>query len=619
MRIALWRALGWHCLANAVLLFLISRYYAATLPPPADGEAAAYRLLAYWVHWPSLTLLSIGLPTALGILAWPRRRFARLLAAIPALAMVTVMLIDAVVYAQYRMHLGSYAWGLLFGGAGSEIFVFSTVMYVLAAAIWSASFVFEWALFGLCERWAARLRPRAVGRYLLGVWLLGFLALNFWHAWADVQQSQAVTREVRYLPFHRPLTAQSFLTRHGFVDESKLAARPRLEASGTDLYYPQHPLACSPPARPLNVLIVLIEAWRPDEMNPQVTPHIAAFAQQSTRFEQHYSGGNATRFGVFSLFYGIPGGYWKQVLATHTPAAMIRAFQDQDYRLAIYASASLASPEFNQTIFASVPELRLSTAGERTAERDARITQEFLADLGAHPRDTPFFGWLFYDSPHNYASLPGAPRPFQPELTQVNYLALGPDFDPVPYFNRHRNSIHFVDSEVGKVLAALRRQGRLENTVVIITADHSEEFNDSGKNYWGHNGNFSRYQLQVPLIVRWPGWPAVGYQHLTSHYDIAATLLSGVLGCRNPYRDYSIGVPLRQVAGRPNYLPVFDYTDVGVVLPERVYEISPFSGIQVYDHQYNLLEEAPRPEALSAVREGLVRFLRPPADPAAAP
>jgi membrane-anchored protein YejM (alkaline phosphatase superfamily) len=39
---------------------------------------------------------------------------------------------------------------------------------------------------------------------------------------------------------------------------------------------------------------------------------------------------------------------------------------------------------------------------------------------------------------------------------------------------------------------------------VIVTSDHGEEFNDTGKNYWGHNGNFSPYQVAVPLLVRGP-------------------------------------------------------------------------------------------------------------------
>ena len=44
-------------------------------------------------------------------------------------------------------------------------------------------------------------------------------------------------------------------------------------------------------------------------------PSLDAFARRSARFMDHHSGGNATRIGVFSLFYSIPGTYWHQILA----------------------------------------------------------------------------------------------------------------------------------------------------------------------------------------------------------------------------------------------------------------------------------------------------------------
>jgi hypothetical protein len=41
-----------------------------------------------------------------------------------------------------------------------------------------------------------------------------------------------------------------------------------------------------------------------------------------------------------------------------------------------------------------------------------------------------------------------------------------------------------------------------DNTIVIITADHGQEFNENKLNFWGHNGNFTKYQTQVPLIIK---------------------------------------------------------------------------------------------------------------------
>jgi hypothetical protein len=55
--------------------------------------------------------------------------------------------------------------------------------------------------------------------------------------------------------------------------------------------------------------------------------------------------------------------------------------------------------------------------------------------------------------------------------------------DPTPFFNLYKNSAYYVDSLVGRIIDDLKRNGRLNNTMVIITGDHGQEFNDNKKNY----------------------------------------------------------------------------------------------------------------------------------------
>ncbi|MBK9224510.1 MAG: sulfatase-like hydrolase/transferase [Flavobacterium sp.] len=83
----------------------------------------------------------------------------------------------------------------------------------------------------------------------------------------------------------------------------------------------------------------------------------------------------------------------------------------------------------------------------------------------------------------------------------MNFLDLNDDYNPKQLINRYKNSLHFVDSLVGKVLLNLEKRGSLKNTIVVITSDHGQEFNDNKKGYWQHGGNFSDYQIGVPLLV----------------------------------------------------------------------------------------------------------------------
>ena len=72
------------------------------------------------------------------------------------------------------------------------------------------------------------------------------------------------------------------------------------------------------------------------------------------RFEHHYSTGNGTRFGIFGLMYGLPGGYWHAALAERRGPVLIDAMDDLGYQFFVYGSAPLDSPEFHRTAFARV-------------------------------------------------------------------------------------------------------------------------------------------------------------------------------------------------------------------------------------------------------------------------
>ncbi|XCI75735.1 MAG: sulfatase-like hydrolase/transferase [Flavobacteriales bacterium] len=68
------------------------------------------------------------------------------------------------------------------------------------------------------------------------------------------------------------------------------------------------------------------------------------------------------------------------------------------------------------------------------------------------------------------------------------------------YRTTTKNAIHFIDGLIGKILEDMKDKGLLERIVILITGDHSEEFNDNNKNYWYHVGNYTKYQIQTPMI-----------------------------------------------------------------------------------------------------------------------
>src|SRR6202034_2864034 len=115
-----------------------------------------------------------------------------------------------------------------------------------------------------------------------------------------------------------------------------------------------------------------------------------------------------------------------------------------------------------------------------------------------------------------------------------------------------------IDKEVAEVTSLLKAKGVLNKTIIIVTSDHGQEFNDNHLNYWGHASNFTPVQTQVPFIVHWPGQTPRVFSYRTSHYDVVPTLMQSVLGCLNPPSDYSIGYSLFDPTPRP-YIIVGSY------------------------------------------------------------
>lgn len=359
------------------------------------------------------------------------------------------------------------------------------------------------------------------------------------------------------------------------------------------LQYPLHSLHCQLHKKPLNIVIIGIDAWRFDAMNAVLTLHIAQIAQHAWQFKQHFSGGNATQPGLFSLFYSLPSSYWSSMMKEKQGALLIHQLLQDHYQTKIFFSADMIPP-FHKNIFIEVKDLRLGyPAGKTIPDHDRSITNEFI-DFMQH-RDTakPFFVFLMYDSVHGYYNRQNFTNKLYPtpEEGGQRLLALDQQAKMQEAIYRYRNAVHFVDQEVNKVWGYLQQHQLLENTVVLITADHGEELGDNQQKYWGHGSNYTKYQVQVPFILYQPRTTPRQITYQTTHYDIAPFLLHDILQCRNPSSDYSIGENLFTPHQRP-YILAGSYLNMGIIEKNHNTTLFTSGKMQVQDNHANLLYTA---------------------------
>jgi len=394
---------------------------------------------------------------------------------------------------------------------------------------------------------------------------------------------QTVVRD----PFDRPAVGAT------------VALVPRRDAWDYPLREPQ----LDPGAPRPNVLLLVVDCLRRDALAPETMPNVSRWSAGARRFDDHLAGGNSTRYGVFSLLYSLPGSYWFPVLQERRSPVLIDALADAGYAFGVFSAASMNYPELRDTAWSAIEEdVQDRFPAPQSWRRDRLATEALLGWLdarvaeGAEPGSErrPFFGFVLLDSPHQTYSYPPALDHFRPAAPDMDYLAMTRNEGPEPAVlesvrNRYRNAVLHADQLVGVVLAHLERLGLTDETIVVVTGDHGEEFHENG--YFGHTSNFTLEQVAVPFVVKGPGFEPGIETRPTSHADLAPTLLEALGADPGRRRDWALGESLldppterKRVLSGWNELAV--HTEDAIVrVPLTLFDFD----VEVYDHDWQLV------------------------------
>jgi len=218
------------------------------------------------------------------------------------------------------------------------------------------------------------------------------------------------------------------------------------------------------------------------------------------------------------------------------------------------------------------PEHYLMTAQE--------VTDRFLRWQRAHDASRPYFAFLNYYDAHD---------PYTPPDSLRRKFAKPPK--PRDLYDAE---IFYMDHHLGRLFKALETSGALKNTVVIVAADHGEQFGERGlKN---HANSVYTALVHVPLVIRYDGHvPAA--QRITmpvSLRDIGQTILdiAGING--------RAAFPGRSLATTWTSAATTDSVSPPLALLERVREEDPASPatdstmIAAFDERWHLIRMSRR-------------------------
>lgn len=502
--------------------------------------------------------------------------FAPRLAAVLAVALAGVVQIalfgDHMLWTLYGFHLNGFVWNILTTPGGIAALGASASTERDFALLAVGFFALQFLVFLAARRLARGRMPAPRLAWVLPLFLVVTVGERMGYAVSHFYGYTPLLESAQRVPFHQPLTMRRFFEdRFGWERPQRLGqASVKLDGS---LRYPQAPIRLEPPAKPLNVVWLVAESWRADTLDPRVMPQIHALAARAQRFTRHFSGGNGTRIGIFSQFYSLPANLWFPVLDARVGSPLIQALQQQDYQIRLFTSARFSYPEFDKTVFVDVPHEQMVEDGEGpTWTRDRRNVERLIEFIDQRDPARPFMTFMFFESPHADYNFPPESVIEPDYLKDFSYAGMDLQRNIGAIRKRYLNAVHHLDSQLGKVMAHLERRGMLDDTLVVITGDHGEEFMEKGR--WGHNSTFVDEQLRVPLVLWVPGRAPRNVDVRTSHADLLPTIMP-LLGVTNPPSDYAIGRSL--LDPRPNRLLLAGDWDRLAFLGEDYKLVLPFS------------------------------------------
>ena len=388
--------------------------------------------------------------------------------------------------------------------------------------------------------WSFRaIKGYAVGLLFFGLmFLISFTTYTFEH----FSMNPLPLKAADSIPLYIKGTSGSLYKKLGFKQPDRDAVRVRLSNIAVLKNYPQQPIRRHQNRPKYNVVWIACESWAAKLYSEEIMPKTAAFAQKGIYFSNHYSGGNVTRQGMFSMFYGLPGNYWHPFFAARRGPVFIDWLKEDGYTIKCITSSKFTYPEFDQTIFFQVDQkdMHSDSAGE-TYARDQRNVKLLIKSIedGAES-GKPFFSFMFFESTHHPYSFPPAAEYTKDYIDPFNAAQVTAADGP-RIFNRAANCARHLDMCLDKVFQTLEKKDLLKNTIVVIVGDHGEEYFEKG--YLGHSSSFVTEQTKTRLILYYPGVTPGVYTRMSSHLDIIP-MLARFFGVENSPRDYSCGYDL---------------------------------------------------------------------------
>jgi arylsulfatase len=314
-----------------------------------------------------------------------------------------------------------------------------------------------------------------------------------------------------------------------------------------------------------NVILIVVDTLRADYLTAfnasakPKTPNVTALAEDGIVFQNTFAQSSWTKACFGTIFSGMyPEAHTATGKASALPdevTTIAETFQAAGYYTQGYSNNPNITSLFNYNqgfvdytdlkpslLFGAKPsseklvlyDILRKVVQKVNAKRGGRInitdfyqpadsvTDTVLGwiDSDARPADSPFFLFMHYMDPHDPFRDPDRPGRGYARVQIGN-----PKNDDLKqdFIRSYTYEIEYMDEHFGRFIDGLKKRSLYEDTLIMFTADHGEEFFEHGG--WWHGLSLYEEQIAVPLIVKLPNSEIAGVNtDLTRHVDIAPTI-----------------------------------------------------------------------------------------------
>ena len=315
----------------------------------------------------------------------------------------------------------------------------------------------------------------------------------------------------------------------------------------------------APHGRP-NILLISIDSLRRDHVGSYgyprpTTPHLDALAQEGVRFDTAVSPTSWTLPSHVTLLTALPIRVHQVHVSserfTKRVLTLAEVLSQEGYTTSGIVGGSYldAGYGFAQGFddyddYTVVNRDRNKPDGHVTSPMSLRLASEWLASWAASQQPRPFFLFLhMWDVHYSYDPPPPYDTMFDPDYEG--------DIVASPYMRNRRinarmdprdlehvmalydGEIRHTDDHLGRLFDSLKGLGAFDDTIIVVTSDHGDEFFEHGKK--GHGQNLFDSVLRIPLLMRYPSKIPAGrvVEGQVRLMDVAPTIL-GLAGIEPP-------------------------------------------------------------------------------------